>query len=186
MPKVIEGGSSKTPKVNGVLISKGPEKFRRDRKGFQLVELLITVFVISIFMAAITDALARTYMLSSASQNQVFAATIAQELIDIARNTGYSTLSSPTNSDDAWHPVAVYGPPESNQPSYLPRSLMISGSTTAAQSNVFRGTVRQKLTNQGNGQLKLAIEVSWPAENSSSGKRLLSASSLISQFGIHN
>lgn len=158
----------------------------RENQGFQLVELLVTVLIISIFMAAITDAMAKTYMQTSASQNQVIAANIAQELIDIARDTGYNTLSQASTADGSWHDVAVYGTAAATQPAYLLRPLMIYGSTSPAQNNRFRGSVRQMLTNIGNNQVQLQIEVNWPAENSGGVNRQLRASSLISQYGIHN
>ena len=137
-------------------------------------------------MAAITDALAKTYMQTGASQNQVIAANLAQELIDTARDTGYTALSQPANADGAWHNVSVYGTAASDQPAYLSRPLMIYGSSSAAQNNRFQGSIRQRLSNIGNNQVQLQIEVSWPAENSGGVTRQLRASSLISQYGIHN
>jgi hypothetical protein len=63
---------------------------------------------------------------------------------------------------------------------------MIYGSSSAAQNNRFQGSIRQRLSNIGNNQVQLQIEVSWPAENSGGVTRQLRASSLISQYGIHN
>lgn len=158
----------------------------RTASGFQLVELLVTVFIISMFMAAITDALAKTYVQSTSSQNQVIAANVAQELIDSARDAGYTALSQPTIADGSWHNVSVYGTAAADQPSYLVRPLMIYGASSSAQNNRFRGSVRQMLTNIGNNQVQLQIEVSWPSEITGGSSRQLCASSLISQYGIHN
>lgn len=157
----------------------------RSEGGFQIVEMLISIFVLSIFLAASTDSFARVYTQGTASQNEVIAANIAQQLIDIARNTGYTTLSASGTADGVWHDVGVYATSSSGQPSYINRPLLIYGNSSETQSNQFHGTVRQSLSNLGSGRLQLLVEVSWPSELGS-GSRLLSASSLISQYGIHN
>lgn len=161
----------------------------RNAKGFQLVELLVAVLILSILSAGLMDAMAKCFTGSTQTQNQILAANIAQEIIDTARDAGWNMMSDPINvADGAWHNVAVYGSTTSN-PAFLPRTLMVNGNSAIAANNQFRGTVRERVTNLGgganNGSVQLEIEVSWPAENGG-GTRMLKSTSLISQNGIHN
>lgn len=168
----------------GVLINT-PNSLRRD-SGVMLVEMLIAVLVLSIMMAGIMQGLSQMHTGGTATQNQVIAANIAQELVDQARNAQWTTISSPAIADGAWHNVAVYGSPLSDQPSYLPRALMYDGTSTQGLNNHFRGTVRQMVTGMGGGQVQLTVQVNWPAETSGGATRSLQATSYISQWGIHN
>lgn len=162
----------------------------RDEQGALLVEMLIAVLVLSILMATMMQGIAQTGQTGTATQNQIIAANIAQELVDQARNAQWATICSAGIADGAWHDVAVYGAPVSGQPAYLPRSVMYNGTTAAGQANQFRGSVRQRVEPMGvavpPNEVRLTVEVSWPGENTSQGTRTMTATSYISRWGIHN
>lgn len=160
----------------------------REQEGVMLVEMLIAILILSIMMATVMQGLSQVSTTSTATQNQVIAANMIQELVDQARNTDWNSLCAA--ADGVEHQVAVYGNPISGQPAYLPRSLMYTGTTAAGQANQFRGQVMQRVENVDGAfpptHLRVTVRVTWPAENSGGATRQVVATSYVSQFGIHN
>jgi|GEM_PF-4520652 len=64
----------------------------RSNSGIYMVELLVAVLASSILAASLASHLSETFKLTSSGQKQLFAAAIAQQLVDITRNTDYSEL----------------------------------------------------------------------------------------------
>lgn len=171
----------------------------RNDQGFQLVESLVAVLVLSLFLAGVMNGLANMHQQTTAPQNQALAFTMCQELFDTARNQTFNNLLA--SADGAWHQVLVNrqvsGETAAGQPAYIPGPLMLDLSggngasfTSQGQANLFRGTVEQKLDspatdgNLGSGQLRLSIRVNWPAENSANANRTVQMSTLIYEHGI--
>lgn len=158
----------------------------RYQDGYQLVELLVAIAILSTFMAAILDGLSRVHRQTTASQNQVIATNMAQEIVDQARNADWTTLSA--NMGTRTLLVNKQTTTDSGS-GYNTRPLMLDmvGQTysAAASQNLFRGTVQQTLSDAGAGRLRLTVNVSWPGEHGGSNKSLI-VSTMISQYGIHN
>lgn len=154
----------------------------RNQQGIQLVEMLVAILMLSLLTGSILEALSKCSISTTASQNQILASNIAQQIIDTARNSGWAVMSSPAVADGTWHNINVYG---SNGGGFLLRPLLNTGESAAGAANQFHGSARQQVIDLGNGSLQLNVEVSWPAENSA-GTRMLQASSYINQFGVHN
>lgn len=163
----------------------------RSQEGFQLVELLITVLVISILSTALIGTMASMYQLNTASHNQALATMLLQEVIDNSRNMSWSTLTDNTIfPKDTWINLVVNQTgASSGAPTSFPRPLLLDmygkNYSAVARGKLFRGTVRQKLQDLGSNQLRLTIEVSYPVENSGKTKTV-SAATTISQYGLHN
>lgn len=67
-----------------------PKSIRAPR-GVYMIELIMAIAVSSMLAAALVGVMADTERLSTAGQNQIVAAAVAQELIDNIRNTLYGT-----------------------------------------------------------------------------------------------
>lgn len=154
--------------------------------GYQLVELLFAVGILTTLMASIMDGLSQVHRQTTASQNQVIATNIAQEIVDQARNADWTTLNA--NMGTRTLLVNRQNTGDSGT-GYNTRPLMLDmvsqTYTPAASANLFRGTVQQTLTNVGAGRLRLTVNVSWPGEHGGANKTLI-VSTMISQYGIHN
>lgn len=164
----------------------------RNQHGSHLVELVVALGAISFVMLAAMQAWSQVYKMSSAGQNQMLAAHMAQEILDGARNQRYSTLAQYAGTT---HELLVNrtGAIQSSSP-LNPRPLMLDfenlnykNYTTdgaSVKGNSFHGTVHETITDAGNGTLRVAVQIKWPSENGRS--RQLEMSTLISQYGIHN
>ncbi|MBY0548823.1 MAG: hypothetical protein K2W95_16245 [Candidatus Obscuribacterales bacterium] len=154
--------------------------------GYQLIELLIAVGILSTLMASIMDGLSQVHRQTTASQNQVIATNIAQEIVDQARNADWTTLNA--NMGTRTLLVNKQNSADSGT-GYNTRPLMLDmvgqSYTPEASANLFRGTVQQTLTNVGAGRMRLTVNVSWPGEHGGGNKSLI-VSTMISQYGIHN
>jgi type II secretory pathway pseudopilin PulG len=159
---------------------------RRSSSGHQFVELVVAIGVIAIITVPILDGLSQVHRQGTATQNEVIASNIAQEVIDNARNSTWTTLTA--NQGTQTLLVNRVNGSETG-PGYNPRPLMLDTATntysSAAQSNRFNGTVEQTITTIDAGTLQLTVTVTWAGENGGGNKRL-SMNTLISQFGIHN
>ncbi len=169
----------------------------RNSRGFALVEMMVSVLVISFLMIGILDAMALCRRGSTATQNQMIASAIAQELVDIARNQSYATLRLPQNANvtlSGDYINRTSGSTLSSGLSYLNRPLVIDASNNnysiktwdpvAQAGNVFHGTVNQTIRDLGNNSVVLSITITWPSEQGG-GDRQLIQSTVISQNGIH-
>lgn len=148
-------------------------------------------------MIGILDAMALCRRGSTATQNQMIASAIAQELVDIARNQSYATLRLPQNANvtlSGDYINRTSGSTLSSGLSYLNRPLVIDASNNnysiktwdpvAQAGNVFHGTVNQTIRDLGNNSVVLSITITWPSEQGG-GDRQLIQSTVISQNGIH-
>lgn len=164
----------------------------RNQRGSHLVELVVALGATSFVMLAAMQAWSQVFKMSTAGQNQVIAAHIAQEILDSARNQRYSTLAQYVGTT---HELLVNrtGAVQPSSP-LSPRPLMLdfenlnyknySVDGGSVRGNSFHGTVRETISDAGNGTLRVAVNISWPSENGRS--RELNMSTLISQYGIHN
>lgn len=159
----------------------------RNASGFQLVEMIVSLGVVSILMAGIVESLALVQRAARASQNHAIASIIAQEMIDEARNQTWTTLNANIGTITLLVNRTASG---QTGPSYLPRPLLLDLANNtysdAGQNNLFRGTVQQVLALAGSGQLRLTVTVSWPTENSPGQTSTLTMTTVISEYGIHN
>ncbi|MBY0360126.1 MAG: hypothetical protein K2W82_19140 [Candidatus Obscuribacterales bacterium] len=174
-----------------VMIAKRTRVKIRNEEGFQLVELLVAVGITTILSTALLSTLASMYQLNTSSHNQAMTTMIIQEVMDNARNMSWSTLTDDTIfPKETWINLVV-NQTSSNPslPSSFPRPLLLDTHnktySSVAQNKLFRGTVRQRLQDLGSNQLKLTVEVTYPVENSGKAKTV-SASTNISQYGLHN
>lgn len=169
----------------------------RNSLGFALVEMMIAVVVISFLMIGIMDAMALCRRGATATQNQMIASAIAQELVDIARNQSYATLTLPQNANvtlSGDYVNRISGSSLNGGLTYLNRPLVLDTTTNtyttktwdpvAQAGNIFHGTVNQKISDLGNNSVSLVITINWPSEQAG-GQRQLIQSTVISQNGIH-
>lgn len=180
-----------------VIFRERTEAACRSSLGFALVEMMIAVVVISFLMIGIMDAMALCQRGATATQNQMIASAIAQELVDIARNQTYATLTLAQNANvtlSGDYINRVSGNPLSSGLTYLNRPLVLDTTTNtytsstwdplAQSGNIFHGTVNQRITDLGNKSVSLVITINWPSEQAG-GQRQLIQSTVISQNGIH-
>ena len=164
----------------------------RNQRGSHLVELVVAIGATSFVMLGATQAYSQIFKMSTGGQNQVIAAHMAQEILDSARNQRYSTLSQYAGTS---HDLLVNRTGSEQSASPLnPRPLMLdlqnlnyknyTSDGANVRGNSFHGTVRETITDAGNGTLKVAVRIAWPSE--SGHERELNMSTLISQYGIHN
>lgn len=168
----------------------------RGALGFALVEMMIAVLVISFLMIGILDAMALCRRGSTATQNQMIASVIAQELVDIARNQNYATLTLPQNANVTLSDSYINRSSGSltSGLTYLNRPLVLDPSNNnytvktwdpvAQTGNIFHGTVNQTIQDLGNHSVALIIKITWPSEQGG-GDRQLTQSTVISEKGIH-
>lgn len=163
-----------------------PNRSSRIEGGYQLIELLVAVGILTTLIASIMDGLSQVHRQTTASQNQVIATNIAQEIVDQARNADWTMLNANIGTRTLLINKQNSGDSGSG---YNTRPLMLDmvsqAYSPAASSNLFRGTVQQTLTSVGAGRLRLTVNVSWPGEHGGGNKSLI-VSTMISQYGIHN
>jgi type II secretory pathway pseudopilin PulG len=170
----------------------------RNEKGVYLVELLVAVFISSLFAAAVASSMADSTRLTTSSQNQVLAANIAQELIDNARNTPFNTLATYCQSTPYALLVNKTSSAETG-PAVQPRPLLLDMSShtwsTDSKRNLFRGTVTELVqgldtafavtTANPPPYIRVTITITW-IDGSTTNNKTYSLQTLISEQGIHN
>lgn len=163
----------------------------RNGGGYQLMEMMITMLVITIISTALLGLMASMFQLNTSSHNQVLSNMIIQEVIDNARNMSWDVLKDDTIfPKSTWIPLVVnQTTSNSGAPTSFARPLMLDmyNKTYSSEGSgkLFNGTARQKLEDLGDNQLRLTVEVSYPASNSGQSKTV-SAATIISEFGLHN
>lgn len=161
----------------------------RGQEGVYLLELLVAVFVSSLFAATLMGNFADTSRLATAGQNQILAADIAQSIIDNARNTSYKTLY-----DNKGTYTILVNRTSSGQggPAILSRPVLLDMINNvyaiATEHNLFNANVTETI---GDGSypntLVVTVNISWregTANKNYQGQSGLST--LISANGIHN
>lgn len=162
-------------------------------KAFALVEMLVSIVVLTILLTAIMDSLSLCKRSTTAVQNQIIAANIAQELMDLIRNQSWATITANTGSVTLSGNAINRTSGALTQLTYMPRPLVQDQSlntyTEASRNNLFRGSVTQTISaatgNAPNRTCTVSITVTWPSEHGG-GVKTLTQSTLISELGIHN
>lgn len=160
---------------------------RRDARGYQLVELMMTVGVFTALSTGLLSVLATMFQMNTSSHNQALAALIVQEVIDNCRSQSWNTLQANLGTQTLLINRTASGQAASGA---FPRPLLLDTVaktySSEARNRLFRATsVTQTLTDMGGGQIRLTVDVAYPSENSKSIKHMV-AGTVISEFGIHN
>lgn len=144
-------------------------------------------------LTASCQAFSQIHRLAAGGQNQVLAAHIAQELLDNARHQRFTDLLAEVGTTRTIEINRVGESADTqgimNRPVLLDlenlryRNYSLQGSEVTG--NAFRGRAQQTVTDIGGGMLRVLVNVDWPAENGR-GRKVLQASTVVSQFGIHN
>lgn len=171
----------------------------RSECGMYMLELLVAVLASSILAATLASHLGETFKMTSAGQHQLYAAAIAQELVDVTRNTNYTTLCSLQGNTYSFN-VNELNP---GNP-LTTRALMMEADSTSfgwspeAIDNKFpdrlhdnSSAVTETITNAGWGNdssgqpagLKVDIVVRWNEQNM---VKQYAMTTYISRQGIHN
>lgn len=181
----------KCPKSTGI---PGPQFSlnipKRDDGGFQLIEVLVSVVISGIIMAAVMSQLTSSQRFTTQTRNQVIASDIIQEIVDNARNLSWNELLANVGTHELRVNQLVAGQANDN---FFPRPLIQDrvnlNYSDNGELNMFRadaengGRVRVVLTNQNNGSVRVDITVTW-AEHAKT--RTQTATTVIAQTGIHN
>ena len=160
---------------------------RRSAGGYQIVELLIAIGIITTLMAAIMDGLSQLYRQNTSSSNNTVAMNITQTLIDHARNMRWSELTAASNvelnvdresaSDNG--PVTIM-----QRPVLLDFQNFRYNTSAGNQEHRFRGRVFWTMQDISNDTKRLTVTVTYPEQNGKN--RTISTQTLLYQFGIGN
>jgi len=183
------------------------QRSRRLPDGSFLLELLVTCSITGILAVGIMGNMSQIFQFSTSAQNQVTAATIAQQLIDNARNTPYAALesyvpSSPftllinrtdsgqTGPLPAQRPLLVDFAPPGGWPTIHWVQPTASGSSwtyptmdstsTYAQ---FQGTATETIQAVSSDLLRVTVTVQWQEKGTT--PRKLQIATFIARNGIN-
>ena len=167
-----------------------PGSALRNRNGNSLVEMIVGVLVSSIFAAAVVQSMSQGLSVTSGAQNQVLASSMAQEVLDAARNLPYATLASYAGT----HNLVVQLPQGGtiDCPPY-PRALLQDNSnftygtsqygsqalTNCLNSDTCNAT--ELITNNGDNTCTVTVTINW---RDSTGNHTYAVSTRIAQNGI--
>ncbi len=162
----------------------------RSSTGNLLVEMVVGVLVSSIFAGAIVQSMAQGLSVTSGAQNQVLVASMAQEVLDAARNLPFATLSGYAGTYDLT--VQLQTGSTINCPPY-PRPLLLDqnsfnyGSSqygSRAIHNTLNGNTcnaTETITRNGDNTCTVTININW---RDSTGNHSYTTSTRIAQNGI--
>lgn len=155
--------------------------------GFSILEALVSILILSAFTAGLVDSLAQTEWFSCSSQNEVLAATMAQQIIDSTRNLDFATMSG-LNKAVPYTLLVNKTTTGQSGPTFMPQALLIDSTSeswsSAAQKNIFGGTVTEQFDNgPATGTLTVTVTCSW-TEND--GPKIFQMKTLVAANGIHN
>lgn len=168
-----------------------PGSARRSTYGNSLVEMVVGVLVSSIFAAAVVQSMSQGLSLTSGAQNQVVASSMAQEVLDAARNLPFATLTSYQGS---W-PLIVQlqqGDGPINCPPY-PRPLLLDNSnftygTSQYGSQAITNTLTantcsatEDIVSNSDNTCTVTVTINW---RDSTGNHSYQVSTRIAQNGI--
>lgn len=168
-----------------------PSSALRNRNGNSLVEMIVGVLVSSIFAAAVVQSMSQGLSLTSGAQNQVVASSMAQEVLDAARNLPYATLSGYTGTWPLTVQLAEGGSPVSCPP--YPRPLLLDNSNFTYGSSQYGGqalsntlsaancNATEDIVNNGDNTCTVTVTVNW---SDSTGNHTFAVSTRIAQNGI--
>jgi type II secretory pathway pseudopilin PulG len=180
-----------------------PEYLVRSASGMHLVELLISVLVGGILMTAVFSSVSGMYKFSTGNKNNVMVTSIAQQVIDAARNTQYPRLRGFIGQTQD---VPLYDYPGGDRSLVLfPRPVLRNDNLTYASNDlaVYGGQLQanQKLNGTCSVRIedeptpdatkgtavKVTVVISWlDGMTNNSSPHTYSTSTIISQNGIHN
>lgn len=158
-----------------------------------LVEMLIAVSIGGVLMSSAFGSSMAMYRFSSGGEAQLLASTMAQQVIDNARNSRYSHLRDDLldGATTATQSLSLYQYPSDPMRAFFPRPLLrndLLAYDPASTAKVFRGEVKETLINltpgeMNNGLIRVAVVVSW---KDNKGEHRYTTGTTISQTGIHN
>lgn len=158
----------------------------RSEGGVQLVELVVAIGLISLLTASLLDGLWTCARTNTATQNQLAATNIAQQVVDQVRNANWNTLKNNLGTRSLLVNRSYGG---QTGPGFQPRPLMLDMANNSyseeGKNNLFQGTVTETIADIGQGQLLVTVNVKWADEQGRKQKEL-NMSTLVSQDGIHN
>lgn len=203
----------KSIKADAVRVAK---KLRADDRGFALVEMMVAILILSFVMAGVMDSVAKCKYSTTGIQNQLIAANISQELVDIAKDQNWSTLTSAGNLGTfnlTNNYINKGGTALAGGPSWLNRPLSVDAGTYAANANyqasqysastwnaaggtgqnVFRGTIQLVLTQTQASSAtppytgQITMTVNITwPSETGGGNRSCVQSTVLTQVGVHN
>jgi len=77
------------------------KKYKTARRGFSLIEVLVTVFILAIGLVAVSTLMADNIKSSENAKNQIIASQLAQEGVELVRNMKDNGLLDPSYSDSS-------------------------------------------------------------------------------------
>lgn len=139
-----------------------PRKFIRTQVGIQLVEMVIAVALSGVFVVLLTGMLAQTMSLSVASQNQIIAGAIADELVEQIQS-GYLTSGvSVSFPESATTGRLQLDPANESYGTFLNGTFDPSRQWTVASGNQFKGNVQVTVT--GTNPRIFTVVVNYPVD----------------------
>lgn len=159
----------------------------------QLVEMLIAVSIGGVLLSATYGSAMAMYRFSAGGENRVLASTMAQQVIDNARNSRYSHLRDDilAGNNTVTQTLSLYQYAADPKTSCFPRPLLRDANlayTSAATAKQFNGTVKETVVNltpgeMNNGLIRVNVLVEW---DDPQGHHTYKTGTTISQTGIHN
>lgn len=158
--------------------------------GQSLVETLIALLICALISTVLSDTLGRFLSFSTGSERQLIARELAQQILDNARNQTWTQLQAGVaNQGGASYTLLTnkyggeVGPAISPRPLHLDKQNL--SWTDQSSTNMFRGTCRLALAYVPGSttEINATATINW---GDSRGPHSLTASTVISQFGIHN
>lgn len=152
--------------------------------GVYLIEFLVALAVSTLIAGFLIDDISQINRFSTNGEMQLMATSIAQEVIDSARNQPYTTLQAligthvlPVNSGD--------GSFDSSFPRPLLLDLQNLSWSQASQRGKFYGTVTETIAYSPlvSNTISITVVVQW--KEGASTTRTYKISTLVSQFGVH-
>lgn len=155
--------------------------------------MLIAVSIGGVLLSATYGSAMAMYRFSAGGENRVLASTMAQQVIDNARNARFDHLRDDLlgNNATVTQVLNLYDYPANPKVACFPRPLLRDSNltySTAAVAKQFNGTVKETLVNlipgeMNNGLIRVNVLVEW---DDTQGHHTYKTGTTISQTGIHN
>lgn len=164
--------------------STNPKRRRRsDRQqtGVTLIEILVALLLGALLAGVFLDILGQLMRLGTATQNEISANAIAQEMIENSNALGYSYLSQhPGTYDLSFQPTSIH--PEPIQLDFANTSKQW---TTATIKSNFKGKALFTVAQSSNppNAILVTVKVSWYNGHNPTN-RPISMSTILTQSGI--
>lgn len=162
---------------------------RRSARGYQIVELLIAIGIITWLMAAIMDGLAQLYRQNTSSANNNIAMNITQTLIDHARNMRWDDAGlAPANNIELNVDRDSAG--DNGPATIMQRPVLLDfqnfrySTSNGNAEHRFRGRVFWTIQDVDGDTKRLTVTVRYPEQNGK--EHQIVTQTLLYQHGIGN